>query len=67
MKSTFLHSGKQRKLPELFQNLPYSCDVTISIIINVDKDIIQIYNDEDVKLPSKNLIDKSLEACRYIC
>ena len=33
----------------------------ISIIISIDENIVQIYNDKNVKLLGKNLIDVSLE------
>ena len=57
----------QQKLPELFQNLPYDYDVSIFVIINVDEKVIQIHNDKNVKLLSKDLVDISLEACWYFC
>ena len=41
--------------------------MTISFIINVDKDIIQIHDDKDIKLFSKNLINKLLEAYKCVC
>ena len=41
--------------------------MTISVIISVDGDVVQIHNDENVKLLSKDLVDKSLEACRCVC
>lgn len=37
--------------------------MTISIIINVSENVVQIYNDKDVVLFGKDLIDISLEAC----
>ena len=62
MKSILLQVDKQQELPKLFENLPYSCKVTFSVIITVDKDVIQINDNEDVKFISKNLVDISLEA-----
>lgn len=41
--------------------------MTISIIISVDEDIVRIYNDENVELFGKDLVNISLEACWYIC
>ena len=67
MKSTLLQVGIQRELLELFQNPPYGCDVTISVIISVDEDVVQIHDDEDVKLLSKDFVDVSLEACWCVC
>ena len=33
--------------------------MTISIIINVDEDVVQIFNDKDVEFLSKDLVNKS--------
>ena len=67
MESTLLQVGIQQELPELFQNPPYGCDVTIPIIISVNEDVIQIYDDKDVELLSKDLVDVFLEACWCVC
>ena len=40
--------------------------MTISIIISVNEDVVQIHDDEDVKLLCKDLVDKPLEACRCV-
>ena len=37
--------------------------MTIPVIISVNEDVIQIHDDEDVELLSKDLVDVSLEAC----
>ena len=63
MKSTLLQVGKQQELSELLQHQLCGCNVTISIIISVDQDVIQIYNNENVKLLCKDFVDISLEAC----
>lgn len=39
--------------------------MTISVIISGDEDIILIYNDKDIKLLNKNLVDIFLKACWY--
>ena len=54
------------QLPELSQYPSYGCDVTISIIISVNDDVVQIYDNEYVKLLCKDLIDKLLDACRCV-
>ena len=41
--------------------------MTISIIISVNENAIQIHDDEDVKLFYKDVVDKPLEACRCVC
>ena len=62
MKSVLLQVGKQRELPELLQHPLYDQDVSRSVIISVDEDIVQINDDKDVQLFSKDLVDVSLEA-----
>ena len=62
MKSTLFQVGKQQKLPKLLQHPSYDRDVSIFVIISVDEDVVQIYNDEDVKLFSKDLVNVFLEA-----
>ena len=66
IKSTILQVGIKRELPELLQNLLYGSNVSISIIISLDEDVIQIYNDKDIKLLSKDLVDIFLKACWYV-
>ena len=41
-------------------------DVVFSFVFGVDEDIIQIYNDKDIELFYKNLIDITLEYCRSV-
>ena len=62
MKLTLLQVGKERELSKLLQHPLYGRDVSISIIISVDEDVVQLHNDEDLKLFSKDLVDVSLEA-----
>ena len=37
--------------------------MTLAWILNIDKDIIQINNNKNVKLFSQNIIDITLKAC----
>ena len=37
--------------------------MAISFIINVDKDIIQIYNNKNIEFFNKHLVNIFLEAC----
>ena len=62
MKLIFLQVGKQQKLLEFFQNSLYSFNVTIFVIISVNEDIVQIHNNKNIKLLSKNLINVFLKA-----
>ena len=44
----------------------YCLDVAFAFILGVDENIIQIHNDEDIKLFRKDLIDVGLEYCRSV-
>ena len=39
-------------------------DVAFALIFGIDEDIIQIYNDKDIELFRKDIIDISLECCQ---
>ena len=54
--------SKQQELLKLFQHPLYSCNVTISIILSVDQNVIQVHNDKDLKLLCKYFVAVSLEA-----
>ena len=41
-------------------------DVVFAFVFSVDQDIIQIHNNEDIKLFRKNFIDIALEYCQNI-
>ena len=66
MKLTLFQIGKQAIF---FQKVQYSLHgfhVTLSLIFSIDKDVIQIYNDKNIKLFCQDLIDITLEASRSI-
>ena len=44
----------------------YGLDMAFSIVFDLDEDIIQIYNDKDIKLFCRNFFDIVLEDCRSI-
>ena len=62
MKLTLLKVSIYQELPELYQNLLYNYNMAISIIISINENAVQIYNDENIKFFSKDLVDISLEA-----
>ena len=41
--------------------------MAVFVIISIDENVIYIYNNKDIKLLSRNLIDISLEAYWCIC
>ena len=45
----------------LIKKLIYNFHIWLICLFNLDQNIVQIYNDKDVKLFSKNLIDIALE------
>ena len=66
MKSTFLQIGIQQEFPQLVKNPAYCLDVAFALIFGIDKDIIQIHNNEDIKFFCEDLIDVALEYCRSV-
>ena len=50
MKLTLLQIGKEEMLLKLVQNLAYGLNVGLSGVFGIDQDIIQVYNDKDIKL-----------------
>ena len=66
MKMTFLQIGIQREFPQLVENPAYCLDMPFTLIFSVDENIIQIYNDEDIVVFRKDLIDVALEYCRSV-
>ena len=41
--------------------------MAIFFIINVDEDIVQLYNNKNVELFGKNLVNISLKVWQYVC
>ena len=66
MKSTLLQVGKKPVPPPNIQHPPHSLYVTLARILGIDKDVIQINDDENVKLLGQDLIDITLEARQSI-
>ena len=50
MEPTSLHIGKQAIFPQKIQYPPRGLHVTLTLILSVDKDVIQIHDDKDIKL-----------------
>ena len=44
----------------------HSLDVTIFFVLTIDKDIIKIHNNKDIKLFYKDLVNIALEGCQSI-
>ena len=62
MEPTLLQIGKQAIFPQNLQDLPHGFHVTLTLILSVDEDIIQIHNDKNIELLCQDLVDIALEA-----
>ena len=62
MEPTLLQIGKQAIFPQKVQYLPHDFHETLILILNVDKNVIQIHNDKDIELFCQDLVDITLEA-----
>ena len=61
MKSTFFQIGIQQEFLQLVEYPTYCLDMAFSLIFGLDKDIIQIHNDKDIKFFCKDFINVALE------
>ena len=66
MKSILLQVGKKSVPPQNIQHPPYSLYVTLAQIFDIDENVIQVNDNKDLELLGQDLIDITLEACRYI-
>ena len=66
MKPTLLQIGKQAIFPQNLQDLPHCFHVTLTLILSVDEDVIQIHYNKDIKLFCQDLVDIALEAGRSV-
>ena len=66
MESTLLQIGKQAIFPQKVQYLLHGFYVTLTLILSIDEDVIQIYNDKDIKYFYQDLVDIVLEASRSV-
>ena len=66
MEPTLLQIGKQAIVPQNLQNPSYFFHVTLTLILSVDEDVIQIHDDKDIELFCQDLVDIALEAGRSV-
>ena len=57
MELAFIQVGKEPMLSKLAKDLAYSLYMWLTYFFSIDQNIVQIHNNKDVKLFSKNLID----------
>ena len=63
---TLLQIGKKIVFLEVFEYLTNGFYVSLAEIFDVDQDVVQIYNNKDIKLFGQDLIDVTLEGGRSI-
>ena len=61
IKPSFLQVEKKGIFSELVQNSAYNLNMRLSGIFDINQDIIQVYNNKDIKLLSQYLINVFLE------
>ena len=61
IKPIFLQINKKIILLKLIKNPAYDLNVRLSEVFNINQDIIQIYNNKDIKLFSQYFINISLK------
>ena len=66
MKPTLLQISKKPIFPQKVQYPLYDIYMTLTLILSVDEDVIQIHNDKNIDLFYQDLADIALEAGRSI-
>ena len=66
MEPTLLQIGKQAIIPQKVWYLLHGFHVTLTLILSVDEDVIQIHDDEDIELFCQDLVDIALETGRSV-
>ena len=63
MKITFFQISILKKFVQLVKDLTYNLDMTLSFVLDIDENIIQIHNNKDIKFFYKDFINIVLEDC----
>ena len=66
MKLIYLQISIQREFFQLVEDLIYRLDMAFSLVLSVDKGVIQIYNAKDIKFFCKDFTDIALECCQSV-
>ena len=62
MEPTLFQIGKQAIFPQNVWDPPHGFYVTLTLILSVAKEVIQVHDDKDIKLFCQDHIDVILEA-----
>ena len=66
MKMAFFEFGKKPVFPQFLKNLSNGIDVSLAWVFSVDKDVIKVNNDKEIKFLGQDLINIAPEAGRCI-
>ena len=66
MELTLLQIGKETVFPKVLKYPPNDFDVSLAGILSIDQDIVQVYNNKDIKFLGWDLIDITLEGSRRV-
>ena len=66
METTFLEVGKKAVLPQFFKNLSNGIDVSLALVLGIDKDVIKVNKNKDIKFLGQDLVNIALEAGRCV-
>ena len=66
METTLLEVGKKAVFSQFLKNPSDGTDVSLAWVLGVDKDVIKVNNDEDIKFLGQDLVNVALEASRGV-
>ena len=66
MEITLLEIGKKAIFLQKLQNLLKCINMSLTCVLCIDEDVVQVDNDEDIQLVGHKFVDITLEAGRYI-
>ena len=66
METTFFEFGKKAVCPQFFKNPLNDVDVSLVWVFGIDKDVIKINNDKNIKFLDQDLVNIALEAGRCV-
>ena len=66
METAFFEVGEKAVFPQFFKNPLNGIDVSLTWVLNVDEDVIEVNNDKDIKFLYQDLVNIALEASRCV-
>ena len=62
MKTTLLEIGKKAIFPQFFKNSLNGINISLAWVFGIDKDVIKVNNNKDIKFLGQDLINIALKA-----